>query len=85
MFDFAEARTNMVDCQIHPNGVIDPRILYAFETLPRENFVPDAKKKVAYNDEDIVLENGRLLLEPQVHARMLQILNPHQIDTNRQG
>lgn len=78
MFDFAQARTNMVDCQIHTNGVIDPRILKAFETLPREDFLPDNKKPIAYHDEDIVLDNGRILMEPHVNARMLQLLKPSQ-------
>ncbi len=76
MPDFAKARTNMVDCQIYPNGVIDPAILNAFQTLPRERFVPDALKRVAYNDEDMRLANGRLLIEPFVHARLLQVAEP---------
>lgn len=74
--NFENARKNMVDCQIHPNGIIDPRILQAFETLPRELFVPANKKPIAYNDEDIQVGKGRYLLEPYVHARMLQALNP---------
>lgn len=80
MFDFAQARTNMVDCQIHTNGVIDPRILSAFETIPRENFLPADKKAVAYQDEDIKLGNGRILMEPQVNARMIQLLKPENDD-----
>lgn len=76
MFDFAQARTNMVDCQIHTNGVIDPRILKAFETVPREDYLPKDKKAVAYQDEDIMLGNGRILMEPQVCARMIQLAKP---------
>lgn len=80
MFDYAKARSTMVDCQIHPNGVIDPRILSAFETLPREKFLPANKKPVAYQDEDIKLENGRILMEPQVNARMIQLIKPVEND-----
>jgi len=80
MADYAKARSNMVDCQIHPNGVINPLLLTAFETLPREEFVPPNLKGIAYNDEDIILPGGRLLLEPQTHARMLQIAAPRQDD-----
>ncbi|MAE50267.1 MAG: protein-L-isoaspartate family protein [Micavibrio sp.] len=76
MLNFEQARSNMVDCQIHPNGVIDPRILTAFETLPREKFVPDELRGIAYNDEDLVMADGRILLEPQTHARMLQVVKP---------
>jgi len=80
MANYAKARSNMVDCQIHPNGVIDPRLLTAFETLPREKFVPANLRGIAYNDEDIILPGGRLLLEPQTHARMLQIAAPREED-----
>lgn len=75
MFDFQKARRNMVDCQIHTAGVISPAILDSFATVPRERYVPDTHKRVAYNDEDIVLEDGRILLEPSVHARMVQALD----------
>lgn len=78
--DYAQARTNMVDCQIHTNGVIDPAILRAFQTLPRELFVPENLKSVAYKDEDIVMPNGRILLEPFVHARLLQVAEPKPAD-----
>ncbi len=74
MADFQQARKNMVDCQIHPNGVITPDLLEAFEQTPRELFVPDEYQKMACNDEDIPLGHGRYLLEPSVHARMIQAL-----------
>ena len=77
MSDYAQARKNMVDCQIHPFGVIDDRILNAFEATPRENFVTQAKKSVAYNDEDLFIDagHGRYILEPSVHAKMIQSLD----------
>ena len=37
---FADARIRMVDSQIRPNKVTDPRILHAMRTLPREQFLP---------------------------------------------
>ena len=70
------ARKNMVDCQIHPNGVIHPAILKAFETVPRELFAPEMVKSVAYGDEDLPLGNGRFLLAPTVHAKMIQAAEP---------
>ena len=74
MISFDQTRQNMVDGQIHTNGVIDPRILHAFETVPRERFVPEKYKNIACNDEDIPLGHGRYILEPSVHARMIQAL-----------
>ena len=40
MNSFQQMRKNMVDGQIHPAGVIDPRVLENFESVPREEFVP---------------------------------------------
>ncbi len=71
--DFAAARQNMVDCQIRPNRVSDPRILGALRTLPRELFVPPALASHAYVDEDLPLGNGRVLMEPLIVARLVQM------------
>lgn len=80
MTDFAKARTNMVDCQIEPNGVINPAVIKAFGITPREAYMPAALKNVAYLDEDIVLPNGRIMLDPQIHARLLQLADPQADD-----
>jgi protein-L-isoaspartate(D-aspartate) O-methyltransferase len=69
---FAEARKKMVDSQIRPNRVTDPRILSAMRRLPRERFLPPNLSSLAYADEDIPLGNGRFMLEPMVLARLLQ-------------
>ncbi len=69
---FADARKHMVDSQIRPNRVTDPRVLSAMRTLPREHFLPAPLAARAYSDEDIPLGNGRFLIEPMVLARLLQ-------------
>ena len=69
---FADARKCMVDSQIRPNRVIDPRILSAMRRLPRERFLPAAVASLAYADEDIPLGGGRFMLEPMVLAKLLQ-------------
>ena len=66
----------MVDSQIRPNKVVDPRILRAMRELPRERFVPTALRSLAYADEDVPLGNGRALMEPMVLARLVQIAAP---------
>ncbi|MFN3701503.1 MAG: protein-L-isoaspartate O-methyltransferase family protein [Alphaproteobacteria bacterium] len=75
MPDYAKARANMVDCQIHTNGVVNPKILSAFETIPRELFAPAHLRNVSYQDHAIAVGEGRFILEPQVHARMLEVCN----------
>lgn len=69
---FADARSRMVDSQVRPNKVTDPRILAAMRRLPRERFLPAAAAALAYADEDVPLGHGRYLMEPMVFARLLQ-------------
>ncbi len=72
--DFAQARDNMVDGQVRPNRVTDPRIIQAMRRLPRERFVPPGVAALAYSDEDVPLGGGRYLIEPMVIARLVQVL-----------
>jgi protein-L-isoaspartate(D-aspartate) O-methyltransferase len=74
MVDFSRARRSMVDSQLRTNKVTDPRLLTAFETVPRELFVEPALADVAYCDEDMPCGVGRWLMEPFVAARLLQSL-----------
>lgn len=74
--DFAEARALMVDGQLRPNKVSDPRILKAARDLPRELFLPPPLRALAYLDEDVPLGNGRVLMEPLVLARLAQLAAP---------
>ncbi len=74
----ADARKCMVDSQIRPNKVTDPRILAAMRFLPRERFLPAALDALAYADEDVPLGNGRFMMEPMVLARLLQIAAPQE-------
>ncbi len=66
------ARNSMIEGQIRPNEVTDPRIIEAFGQVPRERFVPKALRGVAYLDEDIEIAPGRYLVEPVVMARLAQ-------------
>lgn len=74
MTDFALARRNMVDGQLRPNRVNNAQLLAVVGELPRERFLPDGMKSVAYSDEDVPLGNGRFLMEPMVLARLIQTL-----------
>jgi len=80
MINYAKIRQNMVDCQIRTNGVTDETVLSAFRSVPRELFLPEALRGAAYVDEDIVLQGNNVMLEPLVHARMLQVAAPKQDD-----
>jgi protein-L-isoaspartate(D-aspartate) O-methyltransferase len=73
---FADPRNRMVDSQVRPNKVTDPRILTAMRSIPRERFLPPALASLAYADEDVPLGNGRVLMEPMLTARLIQLIAP---------
>jgi len=76
MSGFATARQRMVDGQVRPNDVTDPRILDAMLAVPREAFIPENQRPLAYLDLDLDVGEGasakRFLIKPVVTARMLQ-------------
>ncbi|GAB4393373.1 MAG: protein-L-isoaspartate O-methyltransferase [Kiloniellaceae bacterium] len=76
MTEFAAVRLNMVESQIRTNKVTDQRVIAAFEVVPRELFVDEAKRGFAYIDEDLEVAPGRYLMEPMVLARLLQAAAP---------
>src|SRR3981189_3262692 len=76
MSGFSTARQKMVDGQVRPSDVTDSRIIDAMLAVPREAFVPENKRALAYLDLDLnVAEGGsakRFLIKPVVLGKMLQ-------------
>jgi len=70
--DYAAARQHMIDSQIRPNKVTDPSVIEALAALPRELFVAEAHRKLAYIDRPVPVGDGRRMTEPMVLARLLQ-------------
>lgn len=68
------ARRNMIDCQIRPWEVLETRVLDAFAAVPRDQFVPNAYRSLAYADFTIPLGHGETMMAPRVEGRMLQAL-----------
>ena len=75
MTDFTTARRTMVDCQVRPSDVTKYPIIDALLTIPREEFVPSAKRSVAYIGEHIELSSARVLLDARTFAKMLDAVN----------
>lgn len=71
MVDFAAAREAMVDCQVRPSDVTRYPIILAMLEVPREVYVPEAVRPVAYLGDPLPLGGGRTLLDPRVFAKML--------------
>jgi protein-L-isoaspartate(D-aspartate) O-methyltransferase len=80
MTDFATARRQMVDCQLLPNRVTNPRLIEAMGAVPRETFLPRSLRGVAYVDEDLQVAPGRYVMEPMVFGRLLQEANIRKTD-----
>lgn len=71
--DFATARQRMVDNQIRTTDVTARELLDSLLSVPREEFVPESAKPLAYIDADIELESqDRFILEPSPLAKLLQ-------------
>ena len=75
MTDFAHARKIMVDNQLRTSNVTDHRVLAAMGAVPREMFVPPARRPIAYFDETHPLEGaaGRYLPAPAPFAKLVQL------------
>ena len=71
---FDDRRRLMVESQLRTNKVSNTNVLMAFETIAKENFIDEAYAALAYNDEDLMLERNRFILEPMVFARLVQAL-----------
>lgn len=69
------ARFNMIEQQIRPWEVLDQHVLDLLSKLPREDFVPERYRKLAYMDTTIPLGNDQVMMPPRVEARILQALN----------
>ena len=76
MSGFSTARQKMVDGQVRPSDVTDIRIIDAMLAVPREAFVPESQRALAYLDLDLDVSEGasakRFLIKPAVTAKMLQ-------------
>ena len=70
----AQARFNMVEQQIRTWEVLDQQVLDLMGQVPREDFVPEAYRNLAFADTCIPLEHGQTMMLPRVEARMLQAL-----------
>ena len=77
--DFEKARFNMVEQQVRPWDVLNPRVLDVISEIPRENFTPDEYKNLAYVDTRIPLgsyqDHQCNMAKPVIEGRILQELD----------
>ena len=78
--DYAHAREMMVEQQVRPWDVLEPRVIDVLLEMPREVFVPVEYGGVAYADIALPLGHGEFMLKPVVAGRALEALNPQDTD-----
>lgn len=75
IMDFETARHNMVENQIRCCKILDPVLLDIFETMPREAFLPDDIKSLAYMDGHVPLPCEQEMLSPLQEGHIIQTLD----------
>ena len=83
--DLNKALFNMVEQQIRPWDVLDPKVLDLFMEIPRHNFVEKSQQKLAYSDIELPIldsENkAQTMLFPKVEGRILQAVDTGEEDS----
>lgn len=69
-----KARFNMIEQQLRPADVLEPKVLDLLFAVRREEFVPPACRALAFSDLEIPLGFGATMLTPFVEAHALQAL-----------
>ena len=69
-----QARFNMIEQQIRPWEVLDGTVLDLLGRVPREDFVPEQYKGLAFADIEIPIGSGQTMLSPKMEGRILQSL-----------
>lgn len=77
---FSRQRAQMVQQQIARRGVKDPAILDAMRTVPREVFVPEHYRRLAYEDMPLPIPAGQTISQPFIVAYMISLLDPQPTD-----
>ena len=67
-----KARFNMIEQQIRTWDVLDEGVLEAASTVPREFFVPDEYKNMAFADMVIPIGYEQIMLPPKEQLRIVQ-------------
>lgn len=74
------ARFNMIEQQIRPAEVLDAQVLSVIADTPRENFVPDTYRDLAFSDVNVNLPHDQQMMKPIMEGRLLQALDIQSAD-----
>ncbi len=71
--DYAAMRAAMVASQLRTSDVNDPAVIAAMASVPREDFVPAARRDTAYVDRPIRLDDCGIMNPPLATGRLLTV------------
>jgi protein-L-isoaspartate(D-aspartate) O-methyltransferase len=74
MSDFADQRARMVEHQLRERGIEDARVLAAMGEVPREEFVGERRREMAYADAALPIGSEQTISQPWIVAAILQAL-----------
>ncbi len=74
MASFERQRKAMVRNQIEARGVRDPQVLEAMAEVPREAFVPEGMRELAYDDGPLPIGSEQTISQPYIVAAMVAAL-----------
>jgi len=77
---FASSASAMVERQLRPRGIDDPRVLQVMAKVPRERFVAKELEKRAYEDNPLPIGFEQTISQPYIVAFMTQALKPKPTD-----
>jgi protein-L-isoaspartate(D-aspartate) O-methyltransferase len=76
----ATERAAMVSRQLRDRGIVDERVLAAMASVPREQFIADRRRDVAYADAALPIDGGQSISQPYIVALMTELLSPAEGD-----
>jgi protein-L-isoaspartate(D-aspartate) O-methyltransferase len=74
MTDYASRRARMVERQLRARGIGDERVLAAMGAVPREAFLPSARRHRAYADSALPIGWAQTISQPWIVAAICQAL-----------
>jgi protein-L-isoaspartate(D-aspartate) O-methyltransferase len=74
MSDFEAQRAGMVEHQLRERGIADERVLAAMGEVPREEFVGERRREMAYADAALPIGSEQTISQPWIVAAILQAL-----------
>ena len=74
MDKYKRERKQMVKTQIVRRGLREPRLLTAFESVPRHRFVPQEYRYAAYEDSPLPIGFSQTISQPYIVALMTDLL-----------